>query len=272
MRRSLALLLAGLAFVAAACGRDANGAQIVRTAATKTIDANSARMATTIRLSGGRLSGTITGAGAFDFTAHRGRVTMDVSGITGGNGLKSIDAVTDGHVFYVHLPPDLGAQFGGGKSWMKFDLASAARQFGLDPDQLGGAVQGDPGQALSYLRGVSNHVDDVGADTVRGAATTHYRAEVDLKKAASQLEGRQREALDKVIAHLGATTFPVDVWIDGAGRVRKMTWSQQLPSKGGEKGNVSMTMELFDFGTTVDATPPPPDQVVDLADFLPAFK
>ena len=51
------------------------------------------------------------------------------------------------------------------------------------------------------------------------------------------------------------------MWVDDKGRVRKLHYD--VPGDAG-----SVTMELYDFGVAVDATPPPADQVADLGALL----
>jgi hypothetical protein len=62
---------------------------------------------------------------------------------------------------------------------------------------------------------------------------------------------------------------PTEVWIDEEGLARRM----ELTYKGmrfapGEEGDMTMTMELFDFGVEVDIQPPPANNVTDLQDLL----
>jgi hypothetical protein len=57
----------------------------------------------------------------------------------------------------------------------------------------------------------------------------------------------------------GDDTLRVEVWIDEADFVRRLTLEGQL----GGVGDVSMTMDLYEFGTEVDARVPPPSKVLD---------
>jgi hypothetical protein len=138
----------------------------------------------------------------------------------------------------------------------------------------------DPSQILSSLRGVAT-VTTVGPDTVRGTPTTHFRANVDVAKAA-QAEGLnavQKQQLQRALG--GQNTVPEDVWIDDQGLVRRLavdlgTAPAGTPSPGKSSsptaGRSRVQAEFYDFGkaaTTV--TPPPADDVVDFSRILEQF-
>jgi hypothetical protein len=256
MRRLLGGVVAAITFVSfvGACGGAGDDpAQIVRAAASKTEAANSSRLAVTVDVHRGPRKGAVTAEGAFDYGSRTGRMSMDIA------GLGAIDAIADGAVIYMKFPAALARQLPGGKSWVKLDMETAARQSGFDLSELAQVQQGDPTQALQYLRGASDDVKKVGEEDVRGAHTTHYEGTFDLKKAASSLSGAERTAFDRAIARLGTSTLPADIWIDDAGRARKLTFTQDA---------ADVTLELYDFGVGVDATPPAPSEVVDLAELL----
>lgn len=254
MRRVLGGVILAVALVAGACGGDGTDpGQVVRAAASKTTAAESSRIALTV--TGSKPDGTVTGEGAFEYATRRGTMTMELP------GMGTMDAVLDGLVFYLKFPTEVAAQIPGGKPWVTFDLERLGKQAGFDLGQVAQAQQGDPTQALDYLRGASDDVKKVGTEDVRGVETTHYRATLDLSKAAAQLSGEQRKAIDGAISTLRTKTIPTDVWIDADGRARRLTYSTTKPK-------ASVTIELFDFGVDVDASPPPPDQVTDLNELL----
>ena len=57
------------------------------------------------------------------------------------------------------------------------------------------------------------------------------------------------------------------MWIDDQGRLRKMSFSidvsnaAQGTTSGGRSANLSLTLELFDYGVPVNVTPPPSSQI-----------
>jgi hypothetical protein len=153
---------------------------------------------------------------------------------------------------------------------VKIDLATAGRSVGVDINSLSQAQASDPSQTLDYLRGAADDVTNVGTEDVRGTTTTHYRAVVDLNKAA-KLSPAASDAIKSTIKLLGSATQPVDVWVDGEGRVRRMQYTVDLSktkaasSVPGAAGTVTFTLEVFDFGAPVQATVPAADQIVDLS-------
>ena len=269
MRRFLVPVVAAIAFVVPACGGGGDEPiEVVRAAATKTASADSSRIALTMELQGAQ-SGTVTADGAFQFDPPLGSMTMDLSAIPGAGAMGTMTAVVDGTVIYMKFPAEIAAQIPGGKAWVKIDMAAVGEQAGVDFAQLMQASQSDPTQALQYLRGASDDIAEVGEEQVRGVDTTHYRGTVDLRRAAAQYEGPQREAIESAIDLIGVATMPLDVWIDDDGRARKMRYSQDMSkASSGAVDTAIVTFEMYEFGVEVDAEAPPADQVTDLATLL----
>jgi hypothetical protein len=124
---------------------------------------------------------------------------------------------------------------------------------------------------LDQIRSVSGDVEKVGSEKVRGVETTHYKAEVDLRKYPDRLPEAQREqarvAVEKLVDMTGTSTYPMELWIDDDDLVRRVNVSYDLNTPGQDgKSSFSMTMEFFDFGTPVDVSPPPKKDVQDLAE------
>jgi hypothetical protein len=275
-RRLLLFPLLALALAAACGGDELSSGAAVADAATKTQQAGSSRMVFTAVMSGGGLPQTfeIQGEGEFDFEARKGHVTYDLGKLFGGVG-SEFEVVLDGLVLYLKWPSE--GTLPEGKSWFRIDLADVGKYAGIDVAQLSQLSQGDPSQMLLYLRGASTDVEEVGTEEVRGAETTHYRAQVDLQKAVEQsLEGISAETQESVrkivgqlIEQLGTREIPVDAWIDGEGRARKVatTFDVKVPSRT-DKLHTEVTMELFDFGIDVTADPPPVEETVDLLELM----
>ncbi len=279
MRRLFPLLVfplsVGMAFLGGACGGDeASPAEILAAAPAKTVDETS-KLSIDVS-SNGTPPINFKGQGAFDYKAQRGRMSIDMSALglpTGARG-GTAEMVMVGDVIYMKLPVDPAEL--GGRPWVKVDVAAAARQAGVDAQRVRQQFQSnDPTNSLNALRGVSDDVKAVGTEEVRGTETTHYTATVDLNKASQQSPPEVREALDQLREQLGTPTFPVDAWIDSDGRLRRQRFSIDLSkirapgvASGTVSGVMTTTVELFDFGTEVDASEPPPDQVSDLMSLL----
>jgi hypothetical protein len=278
MRRAIIFLSLALMLAATACGgggatsanttaadttsSDAQAA--VASAGAKTQSEESAKVSFTAAFTGGDLKGTMTGEGAF--AKRRGRVTLDMGGLSGGGLFGNGDAelIFDGLVYYMKLPPGAAAQIPGGKQWFKLDLAKLGKQTGLSLGQLSQLNQSDPSQALDFIRGAANDFQEVGTEDVRGTQTTHYKGNVDLTKVAADAPAGVKEIYQQLLAQSTDKTLPMEVWIDGGGLVRKIRFTQKQP------GGSTMTVdeELYDFGTQVDTTPPPANEVLDLSALL----
>jgi hypothetical protein len=163
----------------------------------------------------------------------------------------------------VKLPPELGAP----TPWVKVDLAASGLHGGADGAQLRQFQQADPTQFLAYLRGVSDEVETLGREAVRGVGTTHYRATVDLERASREAGAfTDPERFRQLVEQLGTSTVDLDVWVDDEGRVRRQRFEQPLPEPPG--ATVGVTLELFDYGAPVEVSAPPADQVTDLTELL----
>jgi hypothetical protein len=281
MRRLLALLaLAALAPLGCGGGdaaEELTPESAVAQAATKTERAGSSRMSFAATMAGGGLPRAVrfSGEGEFDYESRTGRATYDMSELIPGAG--PIEIVMDRLVVYMEFPASLAGGLPEGKSWLKLDLEKLGEATGIDLGALAQMNQGDPTQILLYLRGASDRIEEVGEESVRGAETTHYRASVSFRKALQQSLGKlppelresARMSIERLIEAIGSDTVPVDVWIDEDGRARRMrmAYDMNVPSAT-EPMSFEMDFELYDFGVTVDAEPPPADEVADLQELL----
>jgi hypothetical protein len=106
---------------------------------------------------------------------------------------------------------------------------------------------------------------------VRGTQTTHYRTVLDLARAARDASGAARPSVYGLMQRTGAREMPADVWIDGDGRMRKMTYRVELTPPPGAASppnpdTMSVVMELYEFGIDVRVMPPSEEEVVDLVE------
>ena len=276
MRRTVAVL-ALLAVVAAGCGdKKVAPKQALLAASTKTTDGHTSRMAFDVKIkqkTGAPLD--IGGQGVFDYTNHVGTVDLKLPQFAGQN-LGTIEMRILGSILYQKYPPQLSSAIGG-KAWKKVDIEALAKQNGIDVNLLTQSQSSDPTQALALLKSASDDATAVGSEKVRGVTTTHYKATLDLSKAASasQLDATAKEKLGSLYNNLKA---PADVWIDSDGRLRKITYSLDTtklnPSALSDNpritaglqqlAGIDFTLELYQFGVPVSVTAPPADQVSDV--------
>lgn len=201
----------------------------------------------------------ITGSGALDFVHKSSEVTLALPA-----GVGSVQVRVLGSTVYVMVPSQARAKLPGHTPWVSVNLRQAS------PAQLGSTfgMQGgseNPAQILGYLQDVTSSVTTVGTATVGGVSTTHVRAVIDLGKVAASQGGQSRHALQA----LRATNVPVDVYLDGQDRVRRIMLTLAVAAAtGGQGGTVALTLNLSDFGAPVPISAPPAAQTTDITGLL----
>jgi hypothetical protein len=211
---------------------------------------------------------TMRGQGVIDFSGAASSMTMEMPGM-GGFEMRQVE-----NTIYMKVPEEFAAQMSGAKPWMEMDLDDVAKQQGsVNLGQTQSGVAQDPTGQFEYLRGVSESVEKVGKEQVRGTQTTRYRVTIDLKKAAAQEGPEAREAYDETIEMLGASKLPVGVWLDDQNRIRRFAMNLTIPmpenaaspnaSLEDAKTRTQTVVEYYDFGVPVDVQAPPRDQTMD---------
>lgn len=273
MRRPLVvavagLALAGLALTGSACGRQRSPEEVLAAAPAVTTRQGTSRVALDVALPVPPRA-HVRGQGVFDHRARRGRFVVDLSalGLPAGSGRAQVLLADD--VVFLALPPQ--SPGAAPTPWLKVDAAAVARRSGVDVGGLRELGDNDPTTALNFLRGVSEEVDEVGEERLRGVETTRYRAVVDLTEAARETPEGLDAGIARFMERLGTSALPVDVWVDREGRLRKLRYRVDLSATGraeGGSGVIVTTLELYGFGVRVDVREPPADEVTDLSRLL----
>ena len=276
MHRAALALGILLLLVAAACGGGSSTAQAptgaepssssaqqaVLEAGAKTQAEQSARISFSGTITGGGADGTISGEG--EFSGRQGRMTMDMSGLAGGQIAGEMEMIFDELLIYMKFPSEIMQGIPGGKEWIKVDLAMMGEQDAFDLQQIMQLSGTDPSQSLDLLRAAGTDFREVGEEDVRGVATTQYEGTVDLEKVAEQVPEEARESYRRLMELSGQTEIPMEVWIDEDGLTRRVRYEQTL----GDGTTMDLTQEYFDFGVEVDVEPPPDEDVLDIADLV----
>jgi hypothetical protein len=293
MRRLVLGLLGVLAAaLLAGCGGTGGGSALqpltpkqLTDSAAASADANSARFTFGMQMTVPGVDDpfSFSGDGAFDAGSGRASMSIDMSsfakllgqafGAFGGTvdlgdaDKWKIEAVQDGLTVYMRFPL-IAEKLPQGKTWVKLDVAAAAKAQGVDLDQLKQFTENDPRKTLDYLRAVAGKIVPVGREDVRGVDTTRYKATIDLLAYKDLMPAAQREkvgsAFDQAVQQLGLRYLPVDLWVDDDGLVRKMVMAMSVNApSGSEQAEMSMTFELFDYGKAVDIELPDASEVAD---------
>ena len=267
-----ALAIAATAAVTAGCGGGSTSGALrldpVAAAATKTQNAGAARVRLNLAVSsqGQRLG--MHGAGAIDGTSAQlsfrlGSMAGQLAPQLGHAKIKEIALEQDGdYVIYLKLG-FLSSQLPGGKQWVKLDLTELGKSAGLDLGQLMSGSQLQPSDLLGMLEAEGAKVQKLGAATIDGTATTHYRVKIDLTKALQE-KGLTSPMLQEIARR--TKTAADDVWIGKDGLVRRLRLAYSLGTPSGT-AHAAMTMKLYDYGAHVSIAAPPSGAVFDATQF-----
>jgi hypothetical protein len=222
---------------------------------------------------------SFTGSGVADLRGERGVMTVDMSelaeqagaGAALGPADLKMEMLFDRRFFYMKFPL-LAAQLDG-RSWMRFDLRRVSEAAGIDR-ALFRAQQGqgsDPANTLRYLRALSDRVEKLGDDDVRGVQATHYRATVELRKYPDLLPAAERDlarrSIERLIELSGDDEMKMEIWVGEDKMIRRVKWSQSMKAQGTDQVvAASFTSDYYDFGTKVSVEPPPEDDVRDVTE------
>lgn len=236
----------------------ANAAAAIRGSAEKADAAKTAKFEMEMTVKGVPALGDlkVAGNGEIDSAAKRSHTTLDTLGI------KS-ETVSDGTTVYTKT------DFLGDK-WLKLDAADLLKDAGGGSDPFGSSLA-DPGQTLQYLKDVSDTVETVGTEQVRGRDATHYKATVNLRAAAEKRLGSVPGYVDEALKTLGSDSIAYNVWVDSDGYLARVAFdmgfaSSLLPEMKDMK--MAVSIDYFDWGKPVTIEIPPADQVTDAASAL----
>ncbi len=217
--------------------------------------------------------------GAYDLPSDSSMISMDMSEIfqaaseagndqipPGFEGLFSspIEVVTIGEEGWMRW--SVISMFTGGSpdSWIVLDpqdVDSATEGFGLS------SSAGDPMNLLGGLAEADATVEDLGNDMVRGVASRHWRALIDLDTLSVDAEPAERAELETRFGDLGETEFPIDVWVgidDGLVYRFVLDLSSEAFFEEAEDAlSSTMSFEFYDYGADVAITAPPADLIAD---------
>lgn len=242
------------ALVALLASTAAQAANPVVSAVKRSAAANSSLIDMQIRTSAAGSAFVMSGSGAV-----RGR-DVKLSLRTRGTGASiAMDLIMlregRGYVLYMRSPT-LGAQLPAGKSWLRFDLQNAAGRLGIDFSALL-----DSSRAFAPLeRGIVS-TRRIGDERVAGKSSTHYRAVVDVHRAAAAIPeyAKQLAAIEKAAGiRLGRVTQ--EVWVGGDRRVRRLRSSTPTVVQGVKATSVQ-TLTYRAYDVPVSITAPPRSQV-----------
>jgi len=286
VRKLLMALLAPMLLVAA-CSDDGGqdvatvdadaAVAALRAAPDAAAEAGSGRMEMTMSMTIEGETLELTAAGVF--AGQQAQMEMDFGAMLGAidgageevpPGLdEPMQIVVDGATMYLRWP--FLEAMGGAPGWMSV----SAEELGVASDAMGTgwSATNNPAQMLETLRGVaSSDIEELGTTDIRGVEATGYRVEVDLAKAAEQMDGDLRASFEASIEELGLATMPMDVWIDEDGLARRVEMDLAAMMAGVAEAEQleggTMTMDFFDYGDDVEIQVPDPSEVTPFSEAM----
>lgn len=209
---------------------------------------------------------TASGAIAMDETDTKFSMTSTAAGQT--TEMRLVDKV-----MYIKLPAEEQKQVGTDKTWAKIsadgnDPLSQAMSGVLSQS----AEQSDPSKMLDQVSKAGRIISSDQTE-LNGQKVNHYKVELDVAKAIDQFTGQVPAAeRDKLTDMLKGkdVKIPAELWLDKDNLPVQVTMDQgpMMQALGAPAGDAKMTMKYSDWGTQVDVTAPPADQVVDLGELL----
>lgn len=209
----------------------------------------------------------LTGSGAIQWQPLAAQFQISLP--LGSSGDTNLAFRLIGDDIYVQVPSQLASQTGG-KTWIGGSISSLVSS--------GQAGEFDPADELAVLGAHASSVTKVGRTTAGGVATTEYTADIDLSDTTGESSTLQ-QLMPKLEQSLGTDELPVQVWIDGGGRL--VQFSESVVLKNAPSGVSSqaagafplketVTETLTNYGTPVSVTAPPAAQVmqIDLGQLL----
>jgi hypothetical protein len=247
--RAACLLLpfAALAILAAGCG-DTLSLDPVAKAADVSVKQTSEHMTMSLTVSAPTGSASVQASGDFQNTPLLGSMSMTAT----ANGTKvQTDCIISADAFYMRSNLFAG-KLPAGKSWVELgNYAAMLSKLGVG---AGGFGAQSPSDAFAELK-AAGHVTKDGPATIGSVATTHYSAILD-----PSLVAKFNKAAKADIAY-----GPVEVWIDGQGRVRRMDLTAIEGDTANPQATVSVSMKFSEYGEQVAPTIPPPSEVYEIS-------
>ena len=252
---------AGAAVAVGGCGVSQVIDPVARAAAA-TASAPGYRVSALMSISGGSAPVTARLRGTIDTAAGSGTISTDE--MVAGQEVKA-PMVFSGLNFWMRSAAIPGAsKLTGGKPWIYVDMNKTLAAMGA------GSLPGttDPSQFLSYLTAAGAAPTRVASVSINGVPTTEYRALINLDRYA-KADHASAQSISAIETAIGSHTMPVQTWIDGNNRVRRIHVA--FPEcVAGSKVQFSMTMGIYDFGPQPQSQIPLRGEVYNLTPALTA--
>ena len=237
----------------------ANPVAAVQQAALTSARAGSAKVSTDVTMAAEGQTTRFVGTGLFDLSGQIGSITLQKTDEGGQPDGPTLAEVVTPSSLYLRDDVD-------GAKWGEVPSTRLA-----DGDVISAGYT-NPVLAFALLRGAGGKagpVEYLGQDTIRGVEVAHYSGKLDLGVSADAAAGPVKADLGAAAAAFSQRIVPFDVYLDGQGRVCRVTTRYSFPTGTGRQGlvRISSTTDLYDFGTPATVDTPAPS---DLSTVVPA--
>jgi hypothetical protein len=255
---AVTLIVAGLASVFTLGGGGTSGqasaAEAVVTAATQTINANSADVSMSMRASATGTDESLSASGSFDFAQKTGTMTMTIP--TAGQQFSEQEII-DGSTIYVNVS-GLDTGLDPSKPWVSVPVDQSDSS-STDISTL------DATALLHQLQSVGGSVTSLGQTDYDGTGTLVTEYQTTLPASALEASmGALPSASGQNTSGLDLPDMTIDVYVTQDDLLKALVVPTYSFDFVGETVSVEMTLTFSNFGTPVNVTPPPADQVQPL--------
>jgi hypothetical protein len=217
-------------------------------------------------------------SGSFAAGLRSGLMSMDMRSPGFGSGGSMPIVIANGTI-YEKLPEQLASMIPGGQPWLSVKLSNVGSLSllpGLNNYIRETLVFANPAPYLGFIDAAgTGPARKLGKVTVNGVRTTHYRTQIKISRLLIEAPTPDPQAAQQ-LAHAVARRTPgahaaVNVWIDGAGRVRQLRTS----FKGiyaGHRVAVAISEAVTSYGPQPSPTAPNPASTTDLLSLVEAFQ
>ncbi|MFI0900869.1 hypothetical protein [Streptomyces sp. NPDC020983] len=191
----------------------AGPAAVVRGAADALVRAGGSTVVTSLRMASGGTWVTVTGRGRYDYARGQGTLTLVLPRDAAGTQEHApvTELLTPGALYMKNRGAGVPAD-----KWVRVDIAAL-------PDGnlvTGGAT--DPLAAAQLLRGALG-AEPAGEQTLGGVRVRRLTGTLDIARAARAWGPRPPAALSAAAAGFAVDRVPFEAWVDGEGRLCRVT-------------------------------------------------
>jgi len=207
---------------------------------------------------------TATGTGQIDFSQSAMQLQMSV-----GVDAQQIqmNAVYIAGSVYEQIPGI--DQVVPGKSWVSIDLSSLGAAGGQSASSLG--TGNNPAAMLRILAQQGNTVVPLGSSSIDGTSVQGYLVTLNAATIKSRLQSAKLPSwMTGALSHVNIQDTTLKVYVDGAGLLRRFDVGLTESAASAGKVVVDESLDFSNYGTPVNVSAPPPDQVVSFEQFLQA--